>query len=87
MNLRVHDRDYPLRSTIAGVEERLTWRFLRVHRSYIVNLDRIASIEPLDTGDARCTCATAPAVLQPPLSRPVARARGRGRVIDGSRRA
>ena len=24
-----------------------------MHRSYIVNLDRIASIEPLDTGDAR----------------------------------
>ncbi len=54
VNLRVHERDYPLRSTIAGVEERLDpARFLRVHRSYIVNLDRIASIEPLDTGDAR----------------------------------
>ena len=26
---------------------------VRVHRSYIVNLDRIAQIEPLDTGDAR----------------------------------
>lgn len=28
-------------------------RFVRIHRSYIVNLDRVASIEPLDSGDAR----------------------------------
>jgi DNA-binding LytR/AlgR family response regulator len=54
VNLRVHGRDYPLRSTIGGVEERLDpARFLRVHRSYILNLDHLASIEPLDTGDAR----------------------------------
>jgi len=54
VNLRVHGRDYPLRSTIGGVEERLDpTRFLRVHRSYILNLDHLASIEPLDTGDAR----------------------------------
>lgn len=54
VNLRVRGHDYPLRSTIAGIEGRLDpLRFARVHRSYIVNLDRIASIEPLDTGDAR----------------------------------
>jgi len=54
VNLRVRGHDYPLRSTIAGIEARLDpARFARVHRSYIVNLDRIASIEPLDTGDAR----------------------------------
>lgn len=54
VNLRVRGRDYPLRSTIAGVEERLDpLRFQRVHRSYILNLDHLASIEPLDTGDAR----------------------------------
>jgi DNA-binding LytR/AlgR family response regulator len=54
VNLHVHGRDYPLRSTIGGVEERLDpTRFLRVHRSYILNLDHLASIEPLDTGDAR----------------------------------
>ena len=28
-------------------------RFVRVHRSYMVNLDCIGEIEPLDTGDAR----------------------------------
>ena len=47
-------REYPLRSTIAAIEARLDpRRFRRVHRSHIVNLDHVASIEPLDTGDAR----------------------------------
>lgn len=54
VNLHVKGRAYPLRSTIAGIETRVDpRRFARVHRSYIVNLDRIASIEPLETGDAR----------------------------------
>ena len=54
VNLRVRAHDYPLRSTIAGIESKLDpRRFARIHRSYIVNLDHVASIEPLDTGDAR----------------------------------
>lgn len=54
VNLRVRQHDYPLRSTIAGIETKLDpRRFARVHRSYLVNLDQVASIEPLDTGDAR----------------------------------
>lgn len=54
VNLRVRGHDYPLRSTLASIETKLDpARFARVHRSYMVNLDRIASIEPLDTGDAR----------------------------------
>lgn len=54
VNLRVRERDYPLRSTIGGIEARLDpARFARIHRSYIVNLDQVASIEPLDSGDAR----------------------------------
>jgi hypothetical protein len=54
VNLRVRGHDYPLRSTIAGIEANLDpARFARIHRSYIVNLDQVASIEPLDTGDAR----------------------------------
>lgn len=54
VNLRVRGHDYPLRSTIAGIEGKLDpSRFARIHRSYIVNLDQVASIEPLDTGDAR----------------------------------
>jgi hypothetical protein len=54
VNLRVAGRDYPLRSTIAAIEARLDpQRFRRVQRSYIVNIDHVASIEPLDSGDAR----------------------------------
>ena len=54
VNLRVRGHDYPLRSTLGGIAARLDpERFVRIHRSYIVNLERVASIEPLDTGDAR----------------------------------
>lgn len=54
VNLRVRGHDYPLRSTIAGIEAQLDpERFVRIHRSYIVNLAQVASIEPLDSGDAR----------------------------------
>ncbi|WP_133499739.1 LytTR family DNA-binding domain-containing protein [Cognatilysobacter terrigena] len=54
VNLRVRGRDYPLRSTMAQIEERLDpATFRRVHRSYMVNLDRVERIEPIDSGDAR----------------------------------
>ncbi|MFE0501289.1 LytTR family DNA-binding domain-containing protein [Lysobacter soli] len=54
VNLRVRGHDYPLRCTMATLEERLDpSRFARIHRSYMVNLGQVASIEPLDTGDAR----------------------------------
>ncbi|MDI3263150.1 MAG: LytTR family DNA-binding domain-containing protein [Fulvimonas sp.] len=54
VNLHVRGRDYPLRSTMAVLEARLDpARFLRVHRGYIVNLDCLAEIEPLESGDAR----------------------------------
>lgn|SRR5574337_107908 len=56
VNLHVRGRDYPLRTTMAAIEERLDpARFVRVHRSYFVNLDYLAQIEPLETGDARLT--------------------------------
>jgi hypothetical protein len=54
VNLRVRGHDYPLRSTIGGIQARLDpARFVRIHRSYIVNLEQVASIEPMDSGDAR----------------------------------
>jgi len=54
VNLRMRGHDYPLRSTIGGIEGKLDpERFVRVHRSYIVNLDQVGSIESLETGDAR----------------------------------
>jgi hypothetical protein len=54
VNLRVRGHDYPLRSTMAAIEERLSpQRFVRVHRSYIVNVGEIVEIEPLEAGDAK----------------------------------
>jgi len=54
VNLHVRGRLYPLRSTMTDIEARLDpAKFVRVHRSHIVNLDHLAEIEPLDTGDAR----------------------------------
>jgi hypothetical protein len=52
VNLRVGTRAYPLRETMAGIESRLADAgFMRVHRSAIVNLDRVQEIVPFDTGD------------------------------------
>ncbi|HIY70297.1 MAG TPA: LytTR family transcriptional regulator [Candidatus Luteimonas excrementigallinarum] len=54
VNLHVAGRAYPLRSTLAGIEEQLDpEQFVRIHRSYLVRLGQVESIEPLDTGDAR----------------------------------
>jgi DNA-binding LytR/AlgR family response regulator len=54
VNLHVRGRVYPLRSTMAAIQERLdAQQFVRVHRSYIVNLECLEQIEPLETGDAR----------------------------------
>lgn len=54
VNLHVRGRVYPLRSTMSAIQGRLDpQRFVRVHRSHIVNLDFLEQIEPLDTGDAR----------------------------------
>lgn len=54
VNLHAAGRVYPLRSTMAQFETQLDpTRFVRIHRSHLVNIHRIASIEPLDSGDAR----------------------------------
>jgi len=54
VNLRVRGRDYPLRATMTEIEARLDpHKFVRVHRSNIINLDFVDTIEPLDAGDAR----------------------------------
>ncbi|MGB0495255.1 MAG: LytR/AlgR family response regulator transcription factor [Kangiellaceae bacterium] len=52
MNLHVKSRIYPLRETMSNLEKKLNAnQFVRIHRSTIVNLDRIKEIQPLDTGD------------------------------------
>lgn len=54
VNLHVRGRVYPLRSTMAAIEALLDpAKFVRVHRSHIVNLEHLVEIEPLDSGDAR----------------------------------
>jgi DNA-binding LytR/AlgR family response regulator len=54
VGLHVNGHDYLLRSTLTDFLQQLDpARFVRVHRSYAVNLDRVAEIEPLEAGDAR----------------------------------
>ena len=52
VNLYVGSQVYPLRETMTGITERL-WPqgFQRVHRSAVVNLDRVAEIVPFESGD------------------------------------
>jgi len=54
VGLRVKGHDYLLRATLTDFLAQLDpARYVRVHRSYAANLDRVAEIEPLDGGDAR----------------------------------
>jgi len=54
VNLHVGGRVYPLRETMTRIDERLLpMGFQRVHRSAIVNLDRVAEIIAFDTGDGQ----------------------------------
>ncbi|MBO9513374.1 MAG: LytTR family transcriptional regulator [Variovorax sp.] len=54
VGLRVNGHDYLLRATLTDFLAQLDpARFVRVHRSYAANLDRIAEIEPLEGGEAR----------------------------------
>ena len=75
VGLHVRGHDYLLRSTLADLLEQLDpARFARVHRSYAVNLDHIAEIEPLEAGDARLRMKDASVV---PCSRRYREALGR----------
>ncbi|HFK2948109.1 TPA: LytTR family DNA-binding domain-containing protein [Stenotrophomonas maltophilia] len=53
VNLRVRGHDYPLRITMAVLEQRLDpGEFLRPHRSWLIHRGQLRSIEPLDGGEA-----------------------------------
>jgi len=53
IRLHVQSREYLLRETLAALEERLDPdRFVRIHRSAIVTVDRVATLTPLSHGDA-----------------------------------
>lgn len=58
VNLHVRGHDYPLRSTMAAIEAKLDPAvFVRIHRSYLVNLGRCRrSNRPIPATRA-CTCA------------------------------
>ena len=52
VNLHVGKRVYPLRETMIRIDERLVpLGFQRVHRSAIVNLERVVEIAAFDSGD------------------------------------
>lgn len=70
---RLHLADGALlyRVPLARLEQELDARFLRVHRSAIVNLDAIRRVEPLSSGDAELWLASGARVR---LSRRYARA-------------
>ncbi len=52
VNLHVGERVYPLRETMTNISERLINQgFQRVHRSAIVNLDRIDELLTFDSND------------------------------------
>lgn len=52
VNLHVGGRVYPLRETMTRIDQRLVpLGFQRVHRSAIVNLDRVAELVAFDSGD------------------------------------
>lgn len=53
-----HGSAYPLRESLASLERRLgPERFVRVHRSHLVNVDRVREIRPSDNGDYRIVLA------------------------------
>ena len=59
VNLHVGRRVYPLRETMAGISERLKAQgFQRVHRSAVVNLERVTEIVPFDSGDGELRLTT-----------------------------
>jgi two-component system LytT family response regulator len=53
VRLHVADEVHQMRSTLTALEQRLDPdRFLRIHRSIIVNVDRVKQITPWFHGDA-----------------------------------
>lgn len=85
VNLHVKGRLYPLRSTMTALEPRLDpVRFLRVHRSYMINLDQLLEIEPLDSGDARLKLRDGTLVPCSRRYRPALRARGGAEVAEAT---
>lgn len=56
-NLHVKSHVYPMRITMEKLEKLLPSNFVRIHRSSIVNLEQIAEIQALDSGDYQINLA------------------------------
>lgn len=54
-NLHVRGSVYPMRITMDKLEKILPADFVRIHRSSIVNLQRVQQVQPLDSGDHEVT--------------------------------
>jgi two-component system LytT family response regulator len=55
VRLHVGAKNHLLRDTMTALEKRLDDRFLRIHRSSIVNVERIRELEPLPSGEYTVT--------------------------------
>ncbi|MEP7009707.1 MAG: response regulator [Acidobacteriota bacterium] len=67
VRLNAHGKSHLLRETMAGIEDRLDpGRFVRIHRSAIVNLDRVKELVPGVHGDYEVVLQTGARL---PLSR------------------
>ncbi|HXU46209.1 MAG TPA: LytTR family DNA-binding domain-containing protein [Thermoanaerobaculia bacterium] len=67
VRLNAHGKSHLLRETMAGIEDRLDpQRFVRIHRSAIVNLDRVKELVPGVHGDYEVVLLTGARL---PLSR------------------
>ncbi len=55
VRLKTYDREYYTRLTLSNLEQRLGKRFFRVHRAFLVNLDKVSEIIPWFSGT--CTLA------------------------------
>ncbi|MCG8504361.1 MAG: LytTR family transcriptional regulator [Sphingomonadales bacterium] len=59
VGLHVGGDTFLLRATLGGLADRLDpARFARIHRSFVVNLDRVAEIRSTDSGDYRVRLTT-----------------------------
>lgn len=50
--------EHLVRETLTSISSRLDHRFLRIHRSAIVNLEHVREVQPLFAGDARLMLAS-----------------------------
>ncbi|MGE5542615.1 MAG: LytTR family DNA-binding domain-containing protein, partial [Bacillota bacterium] len=48
--LRTFDKEYYTKLTLSQLQDRLGRRFLRVHRTFLVNLDKVAEVIPWFSG-------------------------------------